>query len=175
MRAQANRKPHGGTYTFNCTHGFIWGPLWEILAIRTHSKFRPFQGANSSHWPQSPDFFHLIPSTLKIWLKLESRLSFLCSDSWILICHPVLFSPLSLFSLENLPCPWPDTSSCPQILLTKEPVPLARCLYATTCVVISVGGFLFSSGVSTSLEQILQAQFDINPNYTRVCLGMRSN
>lgn len=125
--------------------------------------------------PRSPDFFHLIPSTLKIWLKLESRLSFLCSDSWILICHPVLFSPLSLFSLENLPCPWPDTSSCPQILLTKEPVPLARCLYATTCVVISIGGFLFSSGVSTSLEQILQAQFDIIPNYTRVCLGMRSN
>ena len=111
MHTQANRKPYGGKYTFNSTQRFIWVPLWEILAIRTHSKVRSFQGANSSHWPQkkkkkiwkNPDSF---PPAPDIWWTLAHLLSFLCSDSWIVICHPVLSSPLSLFSLQNLLCPW---------------------------------------------------------------------
>ena len=97
------------------------------------------------------------PINFKIWLKLACHLSFLWSDSWILICHPVLFAPFSLFSLESLTCPWPDANSSAQILPYKEPEPLTRCLYTTTSVVIATGGFLFSSGVSTSLEWILQA------------------
>ena len=83
---------------------------------RPHSKVWPFQGTNASLWSQSSDFFLLIPSAFKIWLKMARHLSFLWSDSWILICHPVLFASLSLFSLESLTCPWPDANSSTQIL-----------------------------------------------------------
>ena len=107
--------------------------------------------------PRSPDFFHLIPSTQNLVKtgkpSLLSVLRFL--DFNLSSCS--LFSPFFVFSWKSsLPLTWHK-------LMPSDSPYQGTCAFGQVslrnylCVVISVGGFLLSSGVSTSLEQILQA------------------
>lgn len=115
--------------------------------------------------PRSPDFFHLISSAIK--LGVTGKPSTLCSDSWVVICHPDLLSPVYRFSSEKLPCSWPGTSS--QIPHCQGPcVSLARCMYPLHDYYQTVA--CFPPLVSLALMNKFFRLFGVNPHYKRLCI-----
>lgn len=75
--------------------------------------------------PRSSDFFHLISSALK--LGVTGKPSTLCSDSWVVICHPDLLSPVYSFLPKSFFTP--DLTQAPRFPVVRDPV----CLWPGVC------------------------------------------
>lgn len=101
MEANTPLTAHKDLFECHCEKFWLSGPT--LRSGRSKEQTHLIDHKKKKKIWKNPDSF---PPAPDIWWTLAHLLSFLCSDSWIVICHPVLSSPLSLFSLQNLLCPW---------------------------------------------------------------------